>query len=102
MIKRSLMSILVAGVTTVGARAAGDPGLGERVARQWCANCHIVAADQTSGNPDVPTFFEIARNPLMAGEKLGEFLIDPHPVMPDMALTRNEVDNLVSYIRSLE
>jgi hypothetical protein len=30
------------------------------------------------------------------------FLADPHPVMPDMSLTRQEIKDLVAYIGSLK
>ncbi|WP_224008204.1 hypothetical protein [Aureimonas sp. SA4125] len=32
---------------------------------------------------------------------LAGFLADPHPVMADMSLTRQEIDDLVAYIASL-
>ncbi|WP_298423930.1 c-type cytochrome [Rhodoblastus sp.] len=76
-----------------------DPAQGERIARRWCAACHVVAADQKEASADVPSFFYVARH--MSNRDLSSFLTDPHPKMPDMSLTRREIRDLTAYIRSL-
>jgi mono/diheme cytochrome c family protein len=83
------------------AGALEDPKNGERLAKQWCANCHVVAPDQTSGSPDVPAFKSIAKRPDRELEKLHAFLQDPHPVMPNFGLSRQQIDDIVAYIRTL-
>ena len=83
-----------------GARAA-DAAHGEMLAKRWCASCHIVAADQTRGADNVPSFGAIAREPGFKASKLVQFLMDPHPKMPDMQLSRNEARDLGAYIASL-
>jgi mono/diheme cytochrome c family protein len=77
---------------------AADIGQGEQIARRWCAACHVVSADQKQASTDVPTFSDIAKR--RKGEDLKVFLIDPHPKMPDMSLTREEITDLVGYIES--
>ena len=44
-----------------GVAAPADPINGERLAKQWCASCHIVSADQTRGADNVPAFATIAK-----------------------------------------
>lgn len=83
-----------------GQTARPDPANGEILARRWCASCHIVSADQKSGESDAPTFAGIGRRGEITSEGLALFLLSPHPNMPDMALTRKEVADLVAYIRS--
>ena len=80
---------------------AGDAANGERLARRWCASCHLVAADQKQASADVPAFSSIARMPGFDRDKVAFFLLDPHPKMPDMALTRSEAADLADYIASL-
>ncbi|NRG16992.1 cytochrome c [Rhizobiales bacterium] len=80
--------------------AAGDPAEGERLARQWCSACHVVADDQKSGTEAVPSFTEIAETRGFNEATLAGFLADPHPKMPDMSLTTREISNLTSYILS--
>lgn len=94
-----LLAALAGGVAT--SAMAADAAEGERLARQWCAACHIVADDQTTGSADVPTFREIAGRSDFDPNNLAAFLADPHPKMPDMSLTRREIDALVAYFESL-
>ncbi len=80
--------------------ARADPAAdGARLAQRWCATCHVVAQGQKEASADVPSFFYVARR--MDKRDLTSFLTDPHPKMPDMSLTRQEIDDLTAYIRSL-
>jgi mono/diheme cytochrome c family protein len=78
-----------------------DVAHGEALARRWCASCHIVANDQTRGADNAPAFASIAKMPGFSAEKITQFLMDPHPKMPDMQLTRDEARDLGAYIASL-
>lgn len=80
-----------------GARAS-DVENGGVLAKRWCADCHVVSADQTRGNPDVPTFVSIGKRPDFDAEKTAQFLLTPHPIMPNMSLTRKEAADLAAYI----
>ena len=87
---------------TVGRVYAGDAEQGEVIARTWCAACHIVADDQTSGSVDVPTFHTIANTRGYTRRDLSTFLADPHPKMPPMPLSNREIDDIVAYLESLK
>jgi mono/diheme cytochrome c family protein len=78
-----------------------DAAHGEALARRWCASCHIVANDQTRGADNAPAFASIAKIPEFSVEKVAQFLVDPHPKMPDMQLSRDETRDLGAYIASL-
>ncbi len=80
--------------------AAADAQHGETLAKRWCATCHVVAEGQRAGNPDVPTFASIGKRPDFDAEKVANFLMSPHPKMPNMSLTRAEAADLAAYIRS--
>jgi mono/diheme cytochrome c family protein len=83
-----------------GAAHAADADNGRRLAERWCAACHIISPDQHRGNTDAPPFSQIARIPGFDASKITLFLLDPHPKMPDMGLTRNEAADLAAYIAS--
>ena len=91
---------LCASITGAAALPA-DPARGEKLARHWCASCHIVANDQKGGADSAPPFATIARKPQFDGGKIAQFLMDPHPKMPDMQLSRDEAKDLGAYIASL-
>ena len=66
-------------------------------------SCHLVEYDQKGGeSADVPTFFAIAKRSSGDTAGLKSFLADPHPPMPDLNLTRVEIDDLLAYIGSLK
>ena len=81
--------------------ALADPANGERLARVWCASCHVVAPDQKGASADVPTFETIARMPGFDRTKIAFFLLDPHPKMPNLSLSRTEASDLADYIAKL-
>ena len=85
-------------VTLADVAAAADAGNGEKLARRWCASCHVVAADQRQGNTQAAPFSEMAKIPGLDAGKLALFLLTPHPPMPDMSLSRGEAADLAAYI----
>jgi cytochrome c2 len=80
---------------------AADALNGEKLARMWCEPCHVVAADQREVTGEAPPFASIATRPGFGAARIATFLLDPHPKMPDMSLTRNEAADLASYIATL-
>lgn len=97
----ALASAALFAVGLGGSLSAADPLAGDSLARQWCASCHIVAADQTSGGDGAPTFATIASNPAIDRAYLTTWLGQPHDPMPDLSLTAREIDDLIAYIESL-
>lgn len=93
-----LVSLVLAAATArpTCAEAAG----GSQLAQQWCASCHVTGGGP-AGNVQQgpPSFHTIAgtRSP----DQLRAFLSHPHGAMPDLSLTRQEIDDLVGYIESL-
>jgi mono/diheme cytochrome c family protein len=71
---------------------------GEVLAKRWCAACHVVAPDQQQGSTQAPAFSTLGAKPGFNAGALALFLLDPHPKMPDMNLTRVEAADLVAYI----
>jgi mono/diheme cytochrome c family protein len=78
--------------------AAADAANGEKLAKRWCAACHVVASDQKSGSTQTPPFSAIAKTPGIDAAKIALYLLAPHPKMPDMYLSRSEAADLAVYI----
>jgi len=76
---------------------AADAANGERLAKVWCAACHVVASDQRRASADAPPFEEIAKRPNFSETALVIFLVDPHAKMPNMSLTRIEAGDIAAY-----
>ncbi len=81
---------------------AADPQHGRDLAQRWCASCHLVSPDQRRASADVPPFAAIARAPDFDTKRLAYFLLDPHPKMPDLPLTRSAADDIAAYIQTLK
>jgi mono/diheme cytochrome c family protein len=80
---------------------AADSDNGKRLAERWCQACHVVAAGRRPSTDAAPPFASIAARPDFDAAKVALFLLDPHPKMPDMSLTRTEAADLAAYIGSL-
>ena len=80
------------------ATLAADADNGSRLAQRWCASCHIVSSAQSGGSDGALSFAAIAQKSDFSVEKLAFFLLDPHPTMPNMSLSRNEAQDIAAYI----
>ena len=92
------LALLLAGLMPLAARA---DAAGERVARQWCANCHVIdGSGPATTIPQGPPSFRAIAGHIDPGQ-MRAFLTHPHGAMPDLALSRAEIDDLIAYIESL-
>ena len=81
---------------------AADAAHGLDLAKRWCASCHVVSPDQQSASADAPPFAAIANSPNFDPKRLAYFLLEPHPKMPQMAISRSAADDIAAYIETLK
>ena len=82
---------------------AADADQGKVIAERWCTGCHVVESEQKSPVTDqAPPFASIARRPDFDANKLALVLLQPHPDMPKLALSRAEIANIADYIATLK
>ena len=81
-----------------GALSAADVDNGSRLAKRWCASCHIVSGDYNRELDRIPSFALIAQRPGLSDERLAYLLLEPHPIMPKMSLSRKEAADIAAYI----
>jgi len=81
---------------------AADAQHGEQLARRWCASCHVISPDQRGPVIEAPPFATIAQRSDFDAARLARFLLDPHPKMPNMELSRAEAADLAAFIASLK
>jgi mono/diheme cytochrome c family protein len=80
---------------------AANPDQGETLAKRWCTGCHLVAGDQKNATTEAPPFASVAKRPDFDAAKIAFFLLDPHPKMPNMELSRDEASDIAAYIKTL-
>jgi mono/diheme cytochrome c family protein len=94
--------LLPAWLHRADAQEAGNVANGRRLSETWCSSCHLVGPGSTRGvSNGAPTFAAIAHEKSVTLPSLQVFLQTPHANMPDLHLSRAEIDNLAAYILSL-
>jgi mono/diheme cytochrome c family protein len=81
--------------------AQGDVAAGRQLALSWCTACHVVDVDGhgTDVGPALPMLLgDGVRTP----DEIRGWLSDPHPPMPNFNLSRQEIEDIVAYLQSLE
>jgi mono/diheme cytochrome c family protein len=95
----TLLTLLVLALVPHAVRA--DAQKGAQLAQQWCANCHVIGGTPAGAVPQGPPSFSAIAHSGMTADPLRAFLSHPHGAMPDLALTRAEIDDLIGYIETL-
>ncbi len=93
------MALLAAGVPA-SAAAQDKAAEGRSIANRWCSSCHLVGPEEAVSD-GAPTFSQIAKDPYFTTDRLRAWLAAPHEPMPDLELSREEIDAIVAYLQSL-
>lgn len=96
--------LLLTSPNQLGAQGDGKPSKekGYQISQTLCAGCHLIGERSTSPLPaGVPSFRTIANRLGQTGQKIKDVLIQPHPPMPDIQLTNDEILNIIAYLESL-
>jgi mono/diheme cytochrome c family protein len=96
-----LTLVTVAASLQLESAMAADIAHGQQLALRWCAGCHTVTSDAARATDVPPPFSSVAQRPGFDQNRLAFFLLNPHPVMPNMGLSRNDAADLAAYIASL-
>lgn len=94
------ISVVLTIIAANTARAA-DPNNGHDIVKRWCSSCHLVEHGQKGSTTEATPFATIAKRTGFDAAKLAFFLLDPHPKMPNMQLTRKEAADIAAYISTL-
>lgn len=92
------------GLPLISHAASGDAAKGHALAKRLCSNCHIIGDEAAAAtiSADVPSFKSIAGLPDQSPERIAGRIVVPHPPMPQIDVTRNEIRDLAAYIMSLK
>jgi mono/diheme cytochrome c family protein len=94
--------VLGVALLVTGAVQAHDIASGKVIAQVWCGNCHRVdPADQRAAHDATPSFATIAGKRSTTAASLAAFLKTRHGGMPDLSLSRDEIDDVSAYILGL-
>jgi cytochrome c len=94
------LGLIASSALSTGASAAGDPQAGHDLARSWCSGCHLIESTSHGGDA-APPFATIAAENAGDPARLRGWLTDPHPPMPNLNLSRAEIEDIIAYLMSL-
>jgi mono/diheme cytochrome c family protein len=93
--------LLISAMTIAAPTLAADAlSRGQGLTEQICVTCHITQ-DARSGSDMIAPLTEIVNERRKSAASQRAFLTTPHGAMPDLHLTRRQVDDLVVYLESL-
>jgi cytochrome c len=95
----AVMLVSLALAASTAGRAVADAAKGSQLAQQWCASCHVTGGTPAANLQQGPPSFSTIAHARTA-DQLRAFLSHPHGAMPDLSLTRGEIDDLVGYIET--
>jgi cytochrome c len=75
---------------------------GHKLAEAWCKACHAIEPRTAGTLAGAPDFATVANQPSTTELALKVFLRSSHPSMPNLVLTPEQTDAIVSYILSLK
>jgi mono/diheme cytochrome c family protein len=83
---------------------AANVAEGRRLAEVFCATCHAIGTEGESRHPSAPPFRTFSRDyPVNALEEaFAEGVLVGHPDMPEFRLEPQQIDDLLSYIQSVQ
>lgn len=81
---------------------APSPERGLAFAQKFCSNCHLVeGGTNATVQAGMPSLRGLANKPGQSGERIRNVLINPHPPMPDMQVSAQEILDVISYLETL-
>ncbi len=92
------LAAILAALPYFPAHAAGDVESGRRIAETWCKPCHAIGSPR--GTDVAQPFADIAAK--RSAQSIGAFLADPHGAMPNIQLSRQQIDDVVAYMETLK
>jgi mono/diheme cytochrome c family protein len=78
------LSVLLMLAAASAHSAYADVARGGQLARQWCANCHVIGDNPSGGVPQGPPTFPAIAPSGMTADQLRAFLSHPHRAMPTL------------------
>ena len=80
--------------------ASGNAEAGRQLVMRSCSSCHATEAAKTATD-GAPPFSTVARTNRERPAWIRGWLMSPHPPMPNISLSRQQIDDIVAYLGTL-
>lgn len=95
-----VVTTLFASIVPAIAASAGDAKEGRLLVERSCSSCHATQVTATVADGAPPLSF-IAKDNKARPAWIRGWLMDPHPPMPGIMLSRQQIDNIIAYLNTL-
>lgn len=95
-----MLAIVGIALPVMAQEQEGDPAAGHELASQLCTACHIVGTEAV-GSDAAPPFPVIAKDPDMTLTELHAWVGPGHPMLPNLALTPQQIADINAYLDEL-
>jgi mono/diheme cytochrome c family protein len=85
---------------TPAALAAANADAGRQLVERSCSSCHATNAARTATD-GAPSLSFIAKDNKARPAWIRGWLMEPHPPMPSISLSRQQIDDVIAYLGTL-
>lgn len=96
----ALVTVFLLSATQVIAAAPGNAEAGRRLVMQSCSSCHATGSPATATDGAPPLSF-VAKDNRQRPAWIRGWLTDPHPPMPGIMLSRQQIEHIIAYLNIL-
>jgi mono/diheme cytochrome c family protein len=96
----ALVALALLSSATVVQAASGNAEAGRQLVTRSCSSCHATEAAKTATD-GAPPFTLIAKTNRERPAWIRGWLMSPHPPMPNISLSRQQIDDIVAYLGTI-
>ena len=93
-------TVMFLGCVPIALAAAGNADAGRQFVMRSCSSCHATEAAKTATD-NAPPFSVVAKTNKDNPAWIRGWLMAPHPPMPNISLSRQQIDDIVAYLSTL-
>ncbi len=93
-------TVISLGCAPIALAAAGNAEAGRQFVMRSCSSCHATEAVKTATD-NAPPFSVVAKTNKDNPAWIRGWLMAPHPPMPNISLSRQQIDDVVAYLSTL-
>jgi mono/diheme cytochrome c family protein len=88
------------GHAAIAQAASGNAEAGRQLVMRSCSSCHATESAKTATD-NAPPFSAVAKSNRERPAWIRGWLMSPHPPMPNISLSRQQIDDIVAYLGTL-
>ena len=93
-------TIISLGCAPIALAAAGSAEAGRQFVMRSCSSCHATETAKTATD-NAPPFSLVAKTNKNNPAWIRGWLMAPHPPIPNISLSRQQIDDIVAYLSTL-